>query len=366
MFDVLTYQKGGALLRMLEQYLGAERFRDGVSHYLRTHAYGNTETNDLWDAIEETTRRAGAPDDGLVDLAARATRSSARRVDGDELVLRQQRFAFDADTLDADVAPTTWLVPVHVRNGADRVRVLARRARGRERRSPTRRRRSSSTPAATASTASPTATTLRDRLTRRRRSASLGTLERYNLVDDAWHEVVAGRLAGRRLPRRSSRASAASASSPCGRRSCSACAASAACSTTTPTRRFQARVARPARPRPSPSSAIRSRARTTCAASCAACSSRALRHPGRRRGDRRPRRRAGSTEAERGARQRRPRAGRRGDVDRRQPTATRPSTSAMLAGYQRGHAPRRSSCATSTRSPSSTPRRSCCARASWP
>ncbi|MDQ3738915.1 MAG: M1 family metallopeptidase, partial [Actinomycetota bacterium] len=31
MFDVLTYQKGGALLRMLEQYLGADRFRRGVS-----------------------------------------------------------------------------------------------------------------------------------------------------------------------------------------------------------------------------------------------------------------------------------------------------------------------------------------------
>ena len=36
MFDVLTYQKGGALLRMLEQYLGEDRFRAGVSHYLRT------------------------------------------------------------------------------------------------------------------------------------------------------------------------------------------------------------------------------------------------------------------------------------------------------------------------------------------
>ena len=53
MFDVLTYQKGGALLRMLEQYLGEDEFRSGVSHYLRTHTYGNTETSDLWDAIEE-------------------------------------------------------------------------------------------------------------------------------------------------------------------------------------------------------------------------------------------------------------------------------------------------------------------------
>ena len=55
MFDVLTYQKGGAILRMLERYLGAERFRDGIRHYLKLHEFGNTETHDLWDAIEEAT-----------------------------------------------------------------------------------------------------------------------------------------------------------------------------------------------------------------------------------------------------------------------------------------------------------------------
>ncbi|MEJ7719278.1 MAG: M1 family metallopeptidase [Ilumatobacteraceae bacterium] len=55
MFDVLTYQKGGALLRMLEQYLGTEAFRAGVHRYLTAHAHGNTETGDLWDAIEEAT-----------------------------------------------------------------------------------------------------------------------------------------------------------------------------------------------------------------------------------------------------------------------------------------------------------------------
>ncbi|MET0802221.1 MAG: M1 family metallopeptidase [Actinomycetota bacterium] len=55
MFDVLTYQKGAAILRMLEQYLGAERFRDGIRLYLARHAYGNTETHDLWHAIEESS-----------------------------------------------------------------------------------------------------------------------------------------------------------------------------------------------------------------------------------------------------------------------------------------------------------------------
>ncbi len=53
MFDVLTYAKGASVLRMIEQHIGPERFREGVRRYLRAHLYGNTETADLWKAIGE-------------------------------------------------------------------------------------------------------------------------------------------------------------------------------------------------------------------------------------------------------------------------------------------------------------------------
>ena len=53
MFDLLTYEKGGAVLRMLEQYVGEEHFRDGIRSYLNKHEFSNTETSDLWDSIEE-------------------------------------------------------------------------------------------------------------------------------------------------------------------------------------------------------------------------------------------------------------------------------------------------------------------------
>ncbi len=55
MFDTLTYQKGGSVLRQLERWLGTEPFRDGVRHYLDRYALSNTETTDLWDALEEAT-----------------------------------------------------------------------------------------------------------------------------------------------------------------------------------------------------------------------------------------------------------------------------------------------------------------------
>src|SRR5439155_964627 len=56
MFDVLTYEKGASVLRMLEQYLGAHVFRDGVRAYLTQHAYGNADTGDLWAALGKASR----------------------------------------------------------------------------------------------------------------------------------------------------------------------------------------------------------------------------------------------------------------------------------------------------------------------
>ena len=64
MFDVLTYEKGGAVLRMLEQYLGPEIFRDGVRRYLAAHQFANAETADLWKALGEA---AGQPIPAIMD-----------------------------------------------------------------------------------------------------------------------------------------------------------------------------------------------------------------------------------------------------------------------------------------------------------
>ncbi|MBV5324732.1 MAG: hypothetical protein J0626_05385, partial [Rhodospirillaceae bacterium] len=41
-FDSITYQKGEAVIRMLENYVGENAWRDGVRHYMAKHKYGNT------------------------------------------------------------------------------------------------------------------------------------------------------------------------------------------------------------------------------------------------------------------------------------------------------------------------------------
>jgi len=93
MFDVLTYEKGASVVRMLEQYLGEDRFREGIRHYLAGHRFGNTETTDLWDAIEEAT---GEPVRRIMDswiFQGGFPVVTAER-DGDDLVLGQGRFTY--------------------------------------------------------------------------------------------------------------------------------------------------------------------------------------------------------------------------------------------------------------------------------
>jgi aminopeptidase N len=51
MFDGITYAKGGAVLRMLESYVGPEIFRKSVNAYLQAHANGNATSADFWETV---------------------------------------------------------------------------------------------------------------------------------------------------------------------------------------------------------------------------------------------------------------------------------------------------------------------------
>jgi aminopeptidase N len=50
MFDGITYEKGGAVIGMVENYLGEEVFRQGVHNYLQAHLYANATAEDFWNA----------------------------------------------------------------------------------------------------------------------------------------------------------------------------------------------------------------------------------------------------------------------------------------------------------------------------
>src|SRR5262249_13700579 len=112
MFDVLTYEKGASVLRMLEQHVGEEEFREGVRLYLQKHAYANAETNDLFASLGEAAEqdvpammagwiyRPGYP---LVEV----------RRQGRSVVLSQRRFRYLPSEGGEQGQP--WQVPVQVR-----------------------------------------------------------------------------------------------------------------------------------------------------------------------------------------------------------------------------------------------------------
>src|SRR3546814_19006417 len=56
-FDAITYSKGEEVLRMLEGYVGPDAWREGVRADMKQHAYGNTVTKDLWQAVEAADKK---------------------------------------------------------------------------------------------------------------------------------------------------------------------------------------------------------------------------------------------------------------------------------------------------------------------
>lgn len=56
-FDTISYSKGSSVIHMLEHYLTPEVFRAGLRLYLKKHAYSNTDTVDLWNALGEASKK---------------------------------------------------------------------------------------------------------------------------------------------------------------------------------------------------------------------------------------------------------------------------------------------------------------------
>jgi puromycin-sensitive aminopeptidase len=111
MFDVLTYEKGASVLRMLEQYLGDDAFRDGIRLYLQRHQYANAETSDLWNALEDSTRQpVRALMDTWIFQPGYPLISVAR--EGRSLVLSQQIFRYIQDGTDLE---RRWHAPIFLR-----------------------------------------------------------------------------------------------------------------------------------------------------------------------------------------------------------------------------------------------------------
>ena len=111
-FDAISYDKGGCVLRMLEHYVGEDKFRQGLRAYLKKYSYQNAKGDDLWNEIGKAARmpvramvnswigQVGFP---LVEVQ---TKNST-------LILNQKRFVLEKKGKQNGL----WYIPVSIKSG---------------------------------------------------------------------------------------------------------------------------------------------------------------------------------------------------------------------------------------------------------
>ncbi len=105
-FDDISYRKGAAVLRMLEDFIGDADFRRGLHDYLLKHALSNAEKDDLWDALSGVSAKGRGVKD-LVTSWITMAGYPALHVNGSSVT--QERFFLSK----RERATGTWPVPVH-------------------------------------------------------------------------------------------------------------------------------------------------------------------------------------------------------------------------------------------------------------
>ncbi len=56
-FDEISYEKGGSVLRMIENYLGEKDFQKGLRLYIKRFAYQNAKAENLWQCLTEVSNK---------------------------------------------------------------------------------------------------------------------------------------------------------------------------------------------------------------------------------------------------------------------------------------------------------------------
>ena len=113
LFDDIAYGKAGAVIGMVENWVGEETFRRGVHAYLAAHLYGDATAEDFWEA---QTRVSGLPVDkvmrSFVDQAGVPEISLGTAAPGG-VPVTEQGFSISPDSRSKEAAPL-WTVPVCV------------------------------------------------------------------------------------------------------------------------------------------------------------------------------------------------------------------------------------------------------------
>ena len=119
-FDSITYAKGGAVLTMLEQWIGPRAFQQGLAAYMKGQRLSNATAGDLWYYIGRASGRdVGTVAASWTDQAGFPLVQVRERCEGGQskVTLSQSRFTLAADAAKAAQAPQLWKIPVSMARG---------------------------------------------------------------------------------------------------------------------------------------------------------------------------------------------------------------------------------------------------------
>ena len=107
LFDAISYSKGASLIRMLENYIGEEKFKKGIQQYIVKHQYKNTITNDLWNALSKSSNK-----DIKTLMEQWTTKSGFPLIlvseENDKIKISQEKFSYNPENNDQ----SEWIVPI--------------------------------------------------------------------------------------------------------------------------------------------------------------------------------------------------------------------------------------------------------------
>ena len=107
LFDAISYSKGASLIRMLENYIGEEKFKKGIQQYIVKHQYKNTITNDLWDALSKSSNK-----DIKTLMEQWTTKSGFPLIlvseENEKIKISQEKFSYNPENNDQ----SEWIVPI--------------------------------------------------------------------------------------------------------------------------------------------------------------------------------------------------------------------------------------------------------------
>ena len=122
-FDKVSYSKGSSILRMLHEYLGPKDFQKGLQHYLKKHAYSNTETEDLWKALEAVSKKPVAK--VMKNWTSKAGHPVVTVSEyGQGLKLTQSRFYSSSISKAKSRDKTIWNIPIKVEHPGHKGQML--------------------------------------------------------------------------------------------------------------------------------------------------------------------------------------------------------------------------------------------------